>query len=578
MTIPVSHACARVAICIAAACLSATPIAAQLTDPPAIAPGSGATPSTPPQTTTPPLPAPDNLPAVDNLQGSPDLQTPGSLQPPGSVTPNAVADQNQPIDLVDPLADQPPAPLPNANFASSNLSGLGITQGSFSAAPTMIGDFFGGGFTQFSGSQTVVFDGYARGNNLGPGPDGSANTTIAYEFGTDIAFDDTFSTGIGLDAIGTDGADTFTILEPVPPTDAPTAPGPGFTFDGGTAVFTGNNTDTTAQPGVYTDGDLWYLQYSYTSTVGGTPTPGQAFIPIPAPGLAARRVKLSENFSPEVRDRFFFSYNFFNDVIGGLGDISRYILGVEKVVYEDMISLEARLPLAGTYASSQQITNATDRDFELGNGVLLGKFVLVRTDNCLWTGGVGIGLPMADDTRIQAGDEDLVRIENETVRTLPFTGLLIRPDPKSSLQLYTQLDIALNGDPVFADLTGGTLPLLGEFNDSTLMHVDISYARSLYRRRSVACDSRGCDCSLSQILGVAELHYTTTLQDADLVTSNGFTYTNLKNRFNVLNVTAGMHVALSNNIVISPAMSVPLRDDLDAQYDYEAIVQVNYLR
>ena len=80
-----------------------------------------------------------------------------------------------------------------------------------------------------------------------------------------------------------------------------------------------------------------------------------------------------------------------------------------------------------------------------------------------------------------------------------------------------------------------------------------------------------------QVIGNAELHYTGTLQDSDFVSSGGLTYTNLKRNFNIVNATLGMHMAVANHWVVSPGMSVPLRDGLDEQFDYEAILQVNYI-
>jgi hypothetical protein len=430
----------------------------------------------------------------------------------------------------------------------------------------MIGDFFGGGLSALSGAQSVLFSGYAPGINISPfGGPGSVNSQMAFEFGSDIIFDDVFTTGVGTDVAGGSGADTFSLLEPVPPSNAQTAPGPNFTFNGGTAVYTNNTTSTTAQPGVYSDGQTWYLVYSYSSTIGGT-----SLVPVPAPGMSARRVKISENFSPEVRDRVFANYNFFNDAYGGLGDVSRYLLGVEKVLVDGLISVEARLPMAGTYASTQDFERVGDRDFELGNPVVLAKAVLLRADNWLWTAGAGVGIPLAEDTRIRAGNRDIVVIENKTVRMLPFTALIIRPTRDSTLQGYVQVDQAVNGDPVYANLFGGSLPKLGTFTDSTLMHVDLAYTHSLYRNCSAPL--------INQIIGAAELHYTGTVQESDLVSGNGLNYTNLKNNFNILNATAGMHFQLGNNLIVSPAMSVPLRDGLDEQYDYEAIVQINYLR
>ncbi|MGB7347756.1 MAG: hypothetical protein WBD20_26265 [Pirellulaceae bacterium] len=518
----------------------------------------------------------NQFPAAPQLQPpitQPPQPTPQVAPQPGiepAIQPTDPQQSLPPFEqAVNPPAQQP-FTAPSANLASSLPAGLGVTAGSFSAAPTMIGDFFGGGLSSLSGSQTVSFSRYARANNIsGLGGPGSPNSVLAFEVGSDTIFDDLFSTGTGTDvAGGGDGADTFSITEPVPPSDAPTAPGPGFVFNGGTAVYTNNTTDTTAQPGVYADGDNWFLQYSYTSTIGETVGSSRR-IALPAPGNSTRRVKLSENFSPEVRDRVFFNYNFFNDSFGGLGDISRYVLGIERLLCED-VSFEARLPVAGTYASSQDISGANDRDFEVGNAVFILKAVLARTDNCLWTAGSGIGLPLADDTRIKTGERVLVEIENQTVRALPFTALMLRLNRDTVFQTYLQIDTALNGDTISADLTGQRLQRLGTFTDSTLMHLDAAISKSIYRNPRAE--------RVKQITLNGELHYTTSLEGSDLVSGNGLTYTNLKDKFHVLNATTGFHFQLCNNLIVTPAMSIPLRDGLDKQFDYEAIVQVNYLR
>jgi hypothetical protein len=465
-----------------------------------------------------------------------------------------------------PQAPLAPPALPTANTNSGRRVGLGATAAGFSSAPTMIGDLFGGGLSTISGGQTIPFSGYSPGTILSGGP-GLATSQLVYEFGGDLVPDDIFTVGTGLDLAGNDGfADTFQVAEPIPPSGAPTSPGPGFIFDGGTAVFVGNNPSaTTPQPGQYVEGSDWFISYSYTQAILGN----QGGRPVPMPGVSVRRVKLSENFSPEVRDRCFASYNFFNDAYGGLGDVSRYTLGLERILVDELISVEARMLMAGTYGSTQVLENAESRSFELGNAVFLGKGVLLRNDHFIWSAGVGFTIPTADDTRIQRGGQDIILIKNKTFHVLPFTALLLRASRDTFFQAYMQLDIAANGDPLYANLAGGNLPKLGVFNDSTLTNIDFAVNHVLHRSRSRSL--------VSQVIANGEIHYTGTLQESDFITSNGLTYTNLQRYFNVVNATAGLHLVCGNNLVVTPAMSVPLRDGLDEQFDYEAIVQVNYI-
>ena len=133
-----------------------------------------------------------------------------------------------------------------------------------------------------------------------------------------------------------------------------------------------------------------------------------------------------------------------------------------------------------------------------------------------------------------------------------------------------QLDVAANGDPVFGDLTGGPLPKIGVFNDSTLIYVDVAASHILYRNP--------CCNFLKQVIANGEIHYSGTLQESDFVQRGNLNYSNLKRNFNVVNATAGLHLVLGNNMVVTPAMAVPLRDGLDEQFDYEAIVHLNYFR
>ncbi len=486
------------------------------------------------------------------------------VQPPQlNVDPNANIQ-----DLIPPVQTPPPPAPPAPPQPNTRRRGLGATAAGFSAAPNMIGDLFGGSFSTFGGFQTISFSQHAPATLLSATPPGAANGLLVFEFGGDSIPNDVFTTGLGSDVSGDSIADTFSILEPIPPNGALTSPGPGFVFDGGTATFTSSPGFNTAQDGAYDDGSIFLVAYSYTASLQNGATGGGR--PIPGPGVAARRVKLSENFSPAVRDRCFFSYNFFNDAFGGLGDVSRYTLGAERQIVERLISVEARLVTAGTYGSRQDLEQRADRGFELGNAALIGKVVLLRTDRLLWSGGLGVTLPTADDTRIYRGAQELLRVKNETVHLLPFSAVLLQYSRDTSFQAYMQLDAAVNGDPVFGDLQGGPLPRLGVFNDSTLMNLDVAMSRVVFRNPGQS--------ALRQIIANAELHYTGTLQPSDFVTDGTLTYTNLKRNFNVVNATGGLHFVLNNNLVVTPAMSIPLRDGLDEQFDYEAIVQVNWLR
>lgn len=464
---------------------------------------------------------------------------------------------------------------------SGALADAGAGRGSFSAAPNMTGDFFGAGVSQITGKVQVPFSAVLPGFILNDVSNGSPDALLGFgnvdvtppPFGLE-------STGLGMASQAEGPIDTFALAEPMVPNLYPTAPGPGFVFDGGTAIWLGpksigspnfdgqfeSDIGQVPVPPGFADGDDWQVDYSYSShlTEDGRP------IFLAGPDVATRRVKLSENFSPEVRDRCFMNYNYFNNAMGGLGDVNRWVLGIERILYEDMISLELRQPMAGTRSGRQDIGAPGDRSYELGNLTAIGKAVLYRNHRWIWTSGLGVTAPLARDSKLMRGNETLLRIENQAVHLLPYSAMLYRHDAVNLFQFYTQLDVDVSGNPIRGNLNGGNLPLLGRYREASLMHVDLSYHRVLNLNRRGGW--------IKEAIANAELHYTGSLEDSNVVSGNGILVTNLARRFNVVNATFSNHWLLSNHLVVTPGIAVPLRGGNDRQFNLEAILQVNYLR
>lgn len=504
----------------------------------------------------------------------------GEERPAESSSPSqsATPQESSPGSQTDPFAGvdaTTPDNNPGANlndFAASDFSSSsGASSSNFTSAPTIIGDFQGGGLAQFNATVTQNYNFYANGTRgttptFDRLPGGGFNPDVLSVSGSGVA-------------IGGPNINQFQISEPLPPTDANTSPGPGFQYQGGTATYTAGTGSDTPSNLDYTNlanSDVWLLDYSFAQQLGFGPGPGPTSRPVPSPGVSVRRVKIAENFSPEIRNRFFTNYSFFNNAFGGLGDISRFIIGMEQVLVDDLMSVEVRLPVAATYGSEQELNMPQDRDFEIGNFTVISKLALWRTERMLVSGGLGIGTPTADDTKIKLNGIDLLRVKNESVQIQPFLGMLFQASRDWTFQSYLQLDVAAGSDPIlvnrsFVNPQANDLLEVGKFTDPTLMHLDFAASRLLYLDRSR-------EATVNAILANAELHYTTTLQDSDEVKGTNFNYRNLKNRFDIVNATFGSHFVFNNGLVITPAMSVPLTDGLDRLSDYEAIVQVNYFR
>ncbi|WP_162273188.1 hypothetical protein [Rubripirellula obstinata] len=501
--------------------------------------------------------------------------------PPSSQQPNLGPPSLDPFDA-DRFGDA--NAFGNQDF---DFSDSGATRESFSSAPTIMGDSPGGVVKGLRGSITLRRQITAQGFNLSgtPGTPGAVVGFDASPFGGSPS--DVFTTGLGTDVSG-DGltnVDTFSIAEPLPTSDAPGSFGPGFNFDGGTATYVGSGGGTTAVNGLYTDGENWFLDYGYTANLGGSGSGSGSGSgggggsgsgsgneqPVPGPGIAVRRIKIAENYSPDVRDRLYLNYSFFNNFQGNLGDISRVIMGMERVLFEDLVSIEYRLPVAGTFGSTQTLGEAERRALEIGNASAILKTILLRGQDYIWAAGLGVSVPLASDTSLRASnDEEILRVENETFHIQPFTGLLYRPSDQWAVQGLLQFDFAAGADSVFANIGGGVLPEIGQFSDSTLGSLDIAATRTMFQGDRTDI--------LQEWLVNLELHYLATMEESDFVMRDNITYENLADNFNILNLTVGSHFVFNNDLVLSPGISVPLRDGTDKQFDYEALVQLNYFR
>jgi hypothetical protein len=186
----------------------------------------------------------------------------------------------------------------------------------------------------------------------------------------------------------------------------------------------------------------------------------------------------------------------------------------------------------------------------------------------LISAGLGVTVPTGSSSRVLIGPTPILEIENQSVHLLPFLAAMSTPRERWYWQAFMQLDVVANGNPARGDVTGQNLTQFGVLHDATLLFLDAAVGYSLY-------ESDGA-CGLTSISPSAELHYSTTLQDADVAAGNGFVISSPTRRFDVLNLTLGVSFLWRDRLWIRPAMVIPLRDDDDKHFDYEAMVQVDW--
>ncbi len=276
-----------------------------------------------------------------------------------------------------------------------------------------------------------------------------------------------------------------------------------------------------------------------------------------------RRFKVSENVSPIPQDRIFFNYNHFHnaltDINGDRLHSDRFTFGVEKTFCGGLASVEARLPFSSGVDSRQTFGNLDTRQAEFGNLALAFKANLLSGQNWILAGGTTMTLPTGDDFEITSnfGAPQLL-VQNDSVHLAPFLGYLVVPNDWWFAQGFIQADFDLNGNDVFSF---GRFE--GVLQDQNLMFIDASIGHWLFRN----CDP----CShLQAVAAIAELHYTTTLNDTDALAG----VRNPFNRMDIVNATGGLAFRFqSSSLRIGAA--APITTDEEALFDSEIIVQFN---
>jgi hypothetical protein len=350
--------------------------------------------------------------------------------------------------------------------------------------------------------------------------------------------------------------------EPIPPSEIPTSPGDAFEFDGGTAEYEGTEP---LDPGVIRSPFEVNYSYSQAETI---------FIPSGGGGVAVRRIKLAENNNPIPQTRVLFNYNFFNDVPFGIGDVSRYTVGFERA-FDNKYSWEFRVPFAATLDAVQSTDAIGARDVEFGNVVVIFKRLLRRTRTWAFTAGSGVSLPTASSVVVNLGDAPVLQIGNESSHWLPFAAIGWTPDSPWFGQAFVQFDIDTTGNPVFADVptlggtpTSNSLPQIGVFNDASILFVDMGMGRWLVKNQ------RGPRTTGFAVMG--ELHYLSTMNDADSVSGNGLTVGDVSRRLDILNLTLGTHAKFASGFESAVGVVIPLRRGDEQPFDYEVSVQTEY--
>jgi len=310
------------------------------------------------------------------------------------------------------------------------------------------------------------------------------------------------------------------------------------------------------------------VQFVLVGPQAGIPAARQTLGTIPVGGGVGRE-KIAENNSPEPRARILWNYNHYDNVVGGIGDVSRNSFGIEHPFGNGTFSAEVRFPFAGTLDVDQVIGATSSRSTQFGDITAILKALLWENDDFLVSMGLGVTAPTADASQLFALDgtqlTPVLNLRHESVHLLPFLAAMHGYDSGWYWQSFLQLDFPTNGDsldfgPPAARREAGVL------QEQTVFFADLGVGRWLMG---------GPGQPAPAVAATAELHYATPLQDADLIAVDNFEIASAINRYDTLNLTLGLNIVVTDRFSIRPAAVVPLHDD---QFDSEAMIQANFWR
>ncbi|HMF13181.1 MAG TPA: hypothetical protein VKE94_12780 [Gemmataceae bacterium] len=292
---------------------------------------------------------------------------------------------------------------------------------------------------------------------------------------------------------------------------------------------------------------------------------------LPAAGGVVERTKISEDNNPLPRDRVFFSYDFFSRVPFANGDFDAhgFVLGFEKTFFDRIASIEVRIPFASTLDPDVVVDSAGARDGELGDVNLTLKALLWGGPVLNVAAGLGIGVPTGPDTRFafQNGTQ-LGRIRNESVILTPYVAYLVTPDERWFFQNWFQVGFDTNGNPVELNPTFAGVSGVGRLNDQTVLQIDAQLGYWIYK----SGDNTGWITALAPFL---ELHYNTSLDNADSISGTNFSLTNVNNRFDELNLSTGVVAQIGNNCSLALGAAFPLKNESNRSFDYQLGIRAN---
>ena len=276
---------------------------------------------------------------------------------------------------------------------------------------------------------------------------------------------------------------------------------------------------------------------------------------------------VAENNKALPMDRVYFQYNGFANALpsnpGGQTSLHMYSLGFEKTFFDGLWSVDLRMPFNSGFAFNSNSLSSDSGN--VGNLSMFLKGLLYQDEGLAIASGLGIGLPTGSDS-VTTTQFDQLTVQNQAIHLMPFLAFTAAPNEDWFFQAFTQIDFAASGNDVVSSQGA-----LGVYTEQNILHLDTTIGRWFAQNLGYR--------HLSGIAGVLELHYASSIQDSDSVPVSGGSLLGEinvpDNRFDLLNLTSGLHFQLTPLSNLRVGAVVPLRASPDRVFDSEIQASFN---
>lgn len=305
----------------------------------------------------------------------------------------------------------------------------------------------------------------------------------------------------------------------------------------------------------------------------------EQLISLPRGGSMVSQHKVAEGNSPMPRDRVFFHYNQFQSVPGivGRGNVSRFVPGFERTLNDSWTSIEMRMPFAGTFDSTQTLTETASVSggtaAELGNLAFVFKQLLYSGESLGLSAGMSLELPTADDTEINTSAFRMTR-SAESVTAAPYVGFVSAPTDRLFFQGFCQVQIDTNGETVLIEDRFRQDSMSGRLQEASILYTDLQSGYWIFR-----ADADSAASSLTGLAALLELHLNQTLQGTDTVQAdlNGvpLAFGTAGSNYGLANLTSGITAEFNRQTNLTMAVTLPVTNG-DRVFDSEFHVGLNH--